>query len=255
MTLKSVPLAEVTIINPAIIKDSVESNEPVAFVPMASVTANPPLVEVAETLTFSSIKTGFSYFQNGDILVAKITPCFENGKIAQAKISQKHGFGSTEFHVVRPIDNKADARYILYFLRQDYIRLDGERNMTGSAGQRRVPKHFLATLKIPLPPIAQQKRIAAILDKAEELRALRRQALGELDALGRSVFLEMFGDPVTNPKGWKTEGIENVCELIVDCVNRTAPTVDHKTPYKMIRTSNVKAGKILLSDLRYVDEQ
>jgi type I restriction enzyme, S subunit len=202
MNVKSVQLAEIAVINPSIAKESVSDNELVAFVPMASVSANPPLVEVAEVRPFLSAKTGFSYFQNGDILVAKITPCFENGKIAQAQINQLHGFGSTEFHVVRPHSNCADARYVLHFLRQDYIRLDGERNMTGSAGQRRVPKHFLEALKIPLPPIAHQKRIAAILDQAEALRSHRREAIGLLDELGRSVFLEMFGDPVTNPMGW-----------------------------------------------------
>ena len=202
MTLPTVKLAEIIRINPAIAHNSGDSDELVAFVPMAAVSADPPTVTVSEIRPLSSVKNGFSYFQDGDILVAKITPCFENGKIAQVRIEQQHGFGSTEFHVVRPSKNHADARYILHFLRQGYIRLDGERNMTGSAGQRRVPKHFLESLEIPLPPIAQQKRIAAILDKAEELRSLRRQALGALDAIAQSIFLEMFGDPTTNPKSW-----------------------------------------------------
>ncbi len=77
-----------------------------------------------------------------------------------------------------------DARYLVQFLRQDHIKLDGAKKMTGSAGQRRIPKHFLEKLNIPLPPIDQQKRIAAILDKAEELRSLRRQSIEQLDILG-----------------------------------------------------------------------
>jgi type I restriction enzyme S subunit len=76
--------------------------------------------------------------------------------------------------------------------------------MTGSAGQRRVPEHFLAGLSIPLPPLPEQRRIAEILDKADALRAKRRAALAQLDTLTQSIFLDMFGDPATNPKAWPT---------------------------------------------------
>ena len=74
--------------------------------------------------------------------------------------------------------------------------------MRGAAGQRRVPADFLASVQIPLPPLAEQKRIAGILDAADALRAKRREALAQLDTLLQSTFLDMFGDPVTNPKGW-----------------------------------------------------
>jgi type I restriction enzyme, S subunit len=251
MKVKSVPLAEIAMINPAIMRNSVTDDELVAFVPMASVTANPPRVEISEILSFSSVKTGFTYFQDGDILVAKITPCFENGKIAQARIPQKHGFGSTEFHVVRPIDNQSDARYILHFLRQSHIRIDGERNMTGSAGQRRVPKHFLAALKIPLPPIATQKKIAAILDQAEALRSLRRQSIEQLDALARSVFLEMFGDPVTNPKEWgKTDlGLVGSAQGGLQ-VSASRSKLPCKAPY--LRVANVYRDALDLSEIKTI---
>ncbi len=74
--------------------------------------------------------------------------------------------------------------------------------MTGSAGQRRVPLDYLASLELPLPPLSEQKRIAEILDGAEALRSKRRAALALLDELTQSIFLDMFGDPVTNPKDW-----------------------------------------------------
>ncbi len=75
--------------------------------------------------------------------------------------------------------------------------------MQGAAGQRRVPADFFAALQVPLPPLAEQKRIAGILDAADALRAKRREALAELDTLLQSTFLDMFGDPVTNPMGWE----------------------------------------------------
>jgi type I restriction enzyme S subunit len=65
----------------------------------------------------------------------------------------------------------------------------------------------------------------------------------------------MFGDPVINPKGWPVLGIDQVCELIVDCVNRTAPLAAEVTPFKMIRTTNVRAGEVDVSSVRYVSEQ
>jgi restriction endonuclease S subunit len=85
--------------------------------------------------------------------------------------------------------------------------------MTGSAGQRRVPEHFLASLQIPLPPLPEQRRIAAILDKAEALRAKRRAAIQKLDELTQSIFLDMFGDPATNPKSWPNQSLDELFDI------------------------------------------
>ena len=86
--------------------------------------------------------------------------------------------------------------------------------MTGSGGQRRVPASFLADLAIPLPPLEEQRRIAAILDQAETLRTQRRTALALLDSLTQSLFLDMFGDPVANPKGWQRLPLSALVEKI-----------------------------------------
>jgi type I restriction enzyme, S subunit len=160
------------------------------------VSASPGLSQYADVVK------GFTPFKSDDIIVAKITPCFQNGKIAYAKLSRPYGFGSTEFHVIRADTKRLLPRYVFHFLRQDYIRVAGERRMTGSAGQRRVPLDYLASLELPLPPLSEQKRIAEILDGAEALRSKRRAALALLDELTQSIFLDMFGDPVSNPKGW-----------------------------------------------------
>ncbi|MEK7732461.1 MAG: restriction endonuclease subunit S, partial [Planctomycetota bacterium] len=174
----------------------------VSFVPMSAVTAETASTTMGEERRYGEVSKGYTPFLDGDVLVAKITPCFENGKIAQATLTHRVGFGSTEFHVVRPHAGKADARYLLHFLRQERIRRDGERKMTGSAGQRRVPEYFLAGLEVPLPPLAEQRRIAEVLDRAEALWAKRRVALAQLDALTQTLFLDLFGDPIVNPRGW-----------------------------------------------------
>lgn len=124
-----------------------------------------------------------------------------------------------------------------------------------------VNKSNFSDLKMPVPflglpskSLAEQKRIAAILDKADAIRRKRQQAIQLADDFLRSVFLDMFGDPVTNPKGWEIRSINQVCTEIVDCVNRTAPTVDYTTSYKMIRTTNVRNYALDTETVRFVEE-
>jgi type I restriction enzyme S subunit len=216
----AVKLADVAELNPPLAA-SLSDGDEVSFIPMAAVDADSVTAVDRETRSYSEVSKGYTPFIDGDVLVAKITPCFENGKIAQARLSRRYGFGSTEFHVVRPRNHRADARYLAHFLRQECIRKQGESRMTGSAGQRRVPEHFLAGLTIPLLPLPEQRRIAEILDKADALRAKRRAALAQLDTLTQSIFLDMFGDPATNPKGWPIRKTEDVAEIVSGATPRT----------------------------------
>lgn len=198
-TLHTVKLSEVAELNPRL-TSSMEDDTLVSFVPMSAVAAETASTTTGEDRRYKEVSKGYTPFLNGDLLVAKITPCFENGKIAQTTLTRRFGFGSTEFHVVRPRPGKADSRYLLHFLRQGNIRRAGERRMTGSAGQRRVPENFLAGLQLALPPLPEQRRIAEVLDRAEALRAKRRAALALLDTLTQSIFLSLFGDPAG--QGW-----------------------------------------------------
>jgi type I restriction enzyme, S subunit len=214
MSYSSVTLSEVAIINPPI-SQTLSQDDEIAFIPMAAVNADLIEVQPSEMRLVRDVRNGFTCFSDGDVLVAKITPCFENGKIALARLGQQHGFGSTEFHVVRARVGKLDPRFLVHYLRQDRLRIEGERKMTGSAGQRRVPKHFLENLPISLPPFVEQRRIAAILDVADTLRTKRRAALAKLDTLAQSIFIEMFGDLVANPKGWNDElTLGDVSEIV-----------------------------------------
>ena len=94
--------------------------------------------------------------------------------------------------------------------------------MTGSAGQRRVPANFLSTFDIPLPTLPAQRSIAEILDRAESLRRQRRAAIALLDELTQSIFLDMFGDPVSNSKEWETVLVGETTSCIVrDAISRS----------------------------------
>lgn len=107
--------------------------------------------------------------------------------------------------------------------------------------------------KIPLPPLPEQKRIAAILDKADSLRTKRLETIKQLDKLARAVFIEMFGDPVTNPKGLKKEKLEKVCDRVIDCPHSTPNW--SQSGVICLRTSNLGKGEWNWSDTRYVTEE
>ncbi|UOE44159.1 restriction endonuclease subunit S [Agromyces larvae] len=194
----NVALSEVAAINPRL-RATLRDEDTVHFLGMADVSEFGSTSE-GDARPYGKVRKGYTPFEDGDLLVAKITPCFENGKIAQARLGSHIGFGSTEFHVVRVDDRVADARYILHLLRSPEVRLAGESQMTGSAGQKRVPKTFLEQLKIPLPPLPEQRRIAAILDQADTLRVLRRAALGELETLATSAYRATFATASTVTK-------------------------------------------------------
>ncbi len=189
-------LSEIAELNP-VLQDRLAPGDSVAFVPMASVDATAGRVTSIGQRPYSDVSKGYTPMLSGDLLVAKITPCFENGKIAQAMLPVRYGFGSTEFHVVRPHPDRVDDRYLLHYLRLQRVRAEGEKRMTGSAGQRRVPQAFLADLPVPVPTLVEQRRIAAILDQANALRTQRRAALALLDDLRASIFLSMFGSPAS----------------------------------------------------------
>lgn len=186
-------MGEVALVNPR--GDRPEPDEDVAFVGMADLSAESGVAGPGVSRPFHEVSQGYTVFRNEDLLVAKITPCFENGKTGQAKLTRPIGVGSTEFHVVRPNPDQLDSRFALHFLRQGWIRRSGELRMTGSAGQRRVPAAFLAELEVPLPPIEEQRRIAAILDQVSGSENQRTQALS-LIKLARGSALERMQEAV-----------------------------------------------------------
>jgi type I restriction enzyme S subunit len=188
-------LGEVCEINPRMPK-SLADDDAASFLPMAAVSEEGQIA-FEEQREVGEVKKGYTYFERGDVLVAKITPCFENGKAARTlSLSNPIGFGSTEFHVLRA-GEEIDAAYLFHLIWNARFREVGANNMTGSAGQKRVPADFLKRLEIPLPPLDEQRRIAAILDKTDALRRKRKRTLDLLDGLTQSVFLEMFGDLAT----------------------------------------------------------
>ncbi|WP_321818479.1 MULTISPECIES: restriction endonuclease subunit S [unclassified Paraburkholderia] len=162
-------LLDIGEINP---RNEAPDDQLAAFVPMSGVPQLYKAPIVAETKRWSDIKKGYTHFANGDVVLAKITPCFENGKAAVVERLPGDagiGAGTTELQVFRAIHPGVLPSYVYLFLRSPLFTIEGERNMTGTAGQKRVPTDYFATRAFPLPPTEEQSKIIA---KVDELMAL-----------------------------------------------------------------------------------
>ena len=158
-------LGEACLINPRFFTEPVGDDLELSFLPMAAVEAGTARIDLSQVRPYGDISKGYTRFSEGDVLFAKITPCMENGKIAIARgLSNGAGCGSTEFHVLRPWDGLS-RDYLMYYLFQDEFRKDAQRNMAGTAGQLRVPAMFMSDSSILLPPIPEQHRIVAEIEK------------------------------------------------------------------------------------------
>ena len=203
---KWVRLGEVCEINPSKkeithISDDLE----VSFIPMDAVDEGQGEIVSPEIRKIKDVRKGYTYFKEGDVIFAKITPCMENGKCAIAKnLVNKLGFGSTEFHVIRPL-NSVLSEWIWFYLRQQHIREEATKYFTGSVGQQRVPKEFLENLLLPLPPLPEQKRIVArieaLFSKIDEIKRLRKEANDLAKTLPQSTLHEVFSK--ADEKGWR----------------------------------------------------
>ena len=165
-------------LNPKKAMDSrLSSGLELSFVPMPAVSEN-GAIDPSDTRTYDEVKTGFTYFAENDVLFAKITPCMENGKGAVAVgLTNGIGFGSTEFHVMRPIQGVSNPYWLYVLSVFRTFRKDAEANMTGSAGQRRVPASFLDNYKVALPPYEFQEQFATFVKQVDKSKVMKPRDL------------------------------------------------------------------------------
>ena len=159
------PLGEIAAINPPIDRCIIDEDTEVSFVPMRAVAAEGGGLVAPEKRRYREVKKGYTAFLSGDVIMAKITPCTENGKTTVVPdVPGQVCFGSTEFHTIRP-EQGVHPEWIEQFLLQHEIRRNAQRAMAGGVGQMRVPAEFLKTVRIPVAPTAEQSRIAEALDE------------------------------------------------------------------------------------------
>ena len=159
------------------------NDEMCTFVPMESL-SNAGTVETGSLKLFEDVSSGFTFFENGDVLFAKITPCMENGKGAFiASLPTRYAFGSTEFHVLRA-GEVVDGEFLYYFTYNPIFRAYAAENMSGAAGQKRVSSRFLKETRLFLPPREEQMEIVSFIKtKDREFRALFAQIEAQIATL------------------------------------------------------------------------
>ncbi len=159
MTIPTVPLSSVVVVNPRGWTEPPEPDEPVSFLRMAAVEAGTGKLDPSHHRPWHEVQKGYTRFEEGDVLFAKITPSMENGKAALAAgLVGGRGVGSTEFHVLRPSE-EVEPKYLLHFVLQERFRREARAQMRGVAGQLRVPPEFFDDIEIPLPCLDEQKQI------------------------------------------------------------------------------------------------
>lgn len=251
------PLAAVCKIKPpkAEARSKISANELVSFVPMESLGIDQKILVPTQTRPLSEVAGSYTYFADGDVLLAKITPCFENGKLGiAADLVNGIGFGSSEYIVFRP-DESVAKEWLYYFLSRESFRVEGAERMTGAVGHKRVAKDFIEAYPIPVPPLTEQRRIVALIDEAFDgistARANAEQSLQNARSLFDSHLQSVF---TLRGDGWQEvkEPLSSLCELIVDCEHKTAPTQEEGFP--SIRTPNVGKGNLLLDGVYRVSE-
>ena len=184
-------------------------------------------------------------FPAGTVLLSSRAPI---GKVAIAGVEMYCNQGFKNLICSDVIYN----RYLYHFLKgkTDYLNSLGR-----GATFKEISKSIVEGIEIPLPSLDEQRRIAAVLDMVSDLIAKRRQQLDKLDEMVKARFVEMFGDPVDNNRGWPTQALDSVCKSIVDCPHSTPSYTFVNTGYMCIRTSIVKKNRILWENVEYIPEE
>ncbi len=272
---KTLKLSDVCNLNPS--KPKVEDKKTLAtFLGMTDLSEE-GRVTGGEPKAVSLLEKGFTSFQDEDVLVAKITPCFENGKGALVTdLKNGFGYGSTEFHVLRAKSN-VTPEFIYYHTRTHKFISEGTANMVGSAGHRRVQSEFVGNYTIIVPPLPEQNKIVKILsivDKKLEKIELKILATQQLEkGLMQKLFSEGAGIPIKDgnghviwqphaefeksglgslPKGWKLRAFDSLTHKITDGAHHTPKYIGSGVPF--LRVTDLKNKDIDLSRTKFISQ-
>jgi type I restriction enzyme S subunit len=195
-------------------RERFSGTEEVAFLPMEDLSIAVKYPVARQVKRLDEVVGSYTYFADGDLLLAKITPCFENGKLGIARgLRNGIGFGSSEFIVIRS-KGSVLSEWLFYFLSQGRFREEGARRMGGAVGQQRLPREFVEQYEIPFPPLPEQRRIVALLDAAiEGLATAAANAARNLQNardLFESHLAEVFS---RRGEGWVETTLGGLCEV------------------------------------------
>jgi len=213
-------LSEVGLVNPR--NYDIADDVDVSFIPMTLIPVGYKKPAQQEIKKWGEIKAGFTHFADNDVVMAKITPCFQNGKsVVLRNLKNGVGAGTTELHVFRSIKNLMNPEFVLLFLKTPEFLETGIRRMTGSAGQKRVPNEYFSEIPFPLPPLAEQNRIVAKVDRfmtiCDELEAQQQQERAGCLRLGTASLAGLQNAESPEKFGRQWVQVCDAFDLILDC--------------------------------------
>ena len=254
-------LSEIAEINPR--REVLEDKDTVSFIAMEDITNNGRVINKTDKL-YEEVKKGYTPFKDNDVLLAKITPCFENGKRALVgKLSNGIGFGSTEFHVLRA-NKEGISKFLYYVISSHRFMSKAENNMTGSAGQKRVPTEFIKDYVLAVPTIKEQEKIASILSTIDEqidnVDALIEKNKELKKGLMQPLFTKGIGHTKFKnteigeiPEEWDVKKIGDICEVKGGKrLPKGYQLEDEDNAFPYIRVADMYMGGIRQDDIKYV---
>lgn len=285
-------LSSVALIDPKVSFSKLKDDDDISFIPMNIVNEDDGTIK--ESLYKKVLETkGFTRFQNGDLIWAKITPCMQNGKSAVVRnLRNGYGCGSTEFFVIRPKNDYLLIDYIYIILRDNRFLQTATKYFGGSAGQQRVPKNFLENLIIPIPPLHIQQQIVDVYNAAlsqrkkklsvskAKLASIDKYLLDELgitlpqkdNSLEKRIFTVNFSkvggrrlDPFynnliysqiednTNKGKFKCVKLKKLCTYTSGVVYSSKDVANEGHAILRANNINLETNDLNLSDIRYID--
>jgi len=225
------------------------AGELVSFLPMEDLGIDRKFVCGSQAKPLSAVAGSYTYFADGDVLLAKITPCFENGKLGIANgLTNGIGFGSSEYIVFRPTAT-LNKEWLYYFLSRESFREEGAARMAGAVGHKRVAKEFIEGYPIPIPPLPEQKRIVAILDEAFEGIATAKANAEKNRQNARAIFESQLQSVFSHPgPDWRIMKVAEIAKHSLGKMLDKAKNRGTAQPY--LRNINVRWFAFDLSDLR-----
>ena len=194
------------------VRDRLDAEDMVSFAPMEDLGINQKYLSATQTRPLGEVVGSYTYFAEGDVLLAKITPCFENGKLGIAKdLCNGVGFGSSEYMVFRSAE-ALNNEFLYYYLSRQRFREEGAQNMSGAVGHKRVAKEFVENYPIPIPPLVEQERLVALLDEAfagiDAAKANAERNLNNARALFDNYLAQVFSQ---RGEGWLEK---RLCDIV-----------------------------------------
>lgn len=239
-------LKEIVLVNPP--KKKLNDEIEVGFVPMAYANESMRYDFHFEKRLWKDVKKSFTFFEDNDVLLAKITPCFENGKsVFVTNLPNTVGVGSTEFFVIRSNKQYINPHYLLYNFSTDAFLRQGASNMTGSVGHRRIPKDFLLNWVVYYPSLAEQeeivKRVEAYFALADQIEKQVQSALDKVNLLTQSILAKAFRGELT--KEWRKKNPElisgeNSAEALLKRIKAEKDALEK--PSKKTKNTKVQTG-------------